>query len=290
MVPRELDGERLDRAIAAVFPGVSRGEARRLLAAGRVRLGRETCRVAGRLAHAGTAIALLVQEVVWTAAVPRVVHETADFAVLDKPAGVAVQAGREAELPHLLRWWKTREPRGTPFVVHRLDVPASGLVVLARNRRAAAELSDAFARHAVERAYRARTSRALPIAEHVALTLELPLARRDGNMVADPRGEFARSRIRIVARDPHGDELEVELDTGRHHQIRAHLAALGSPIAGDTRYGSPAAARMHLHASRLAFSLGGERFAFASEAPWDVGGGGALSRQRATRAGSAASS
>lgn len=272
VVPDALDGERLDRALAQVF-AISRGEARRQLADGRVLLDRKPCRVAGRRVRAGATVALIAAPLEWTAAEPRVVLEEPGLVVLDKPPGVAVQPGQDPRLPDLVHWWRTREPRETLRVVHRLDVPASGLVVLARQRGAAGKLSAAFRDRTVERMYRVRTSAPVPgLTADAPLVVDQPLAKRDGMAVPtdEPDARPALSTCRLLARDASHDELEVTLDSGRFHQIRAHLAHLGAPVLGDRRYGGAPADRLYLHAARLTIPTSRGTQRLSSPAPWDA--------------------
>jgi 23S rRNA-/tRNA-specific pseudouridylate synthase len=116
--------------------------------------------------------------------------------------------------------------------VHRLDTGASGVVIFARTRDAAANLSGMFASREVRKLYLARVAGTI---DH-PVTIEAPIAGKDALTLVRPRG---------------GDLVEVQIETGRTHQIRIHLASIGHPIVGDRRYGGPSAARMMLHAWKL---------------------------------------
>jgi 23S rRNA pseudouridine1911/1915/1917 synthase len=165
-------------------------------------------------------------------------------------------------------------------VVHRLDLPASGLVVLALTPRAAAALSRAFATHEPKRKYLAVVRGELSgDLERVAL----PLAPRGAGVVVDPeRGLPAVTHLRLLKRAGPVSLVEAELETGRTHQIRAHLAAVGHPVVGDRRYGAgttapPEAgarlARVALHATELSFDhpITRERLRFSSPLPPELG-------------------
>ncbi len=271
-IPEDLAGLRLDQALGALWDDLSRRGARRALADGRVVVGGAVVRVASRAVAAGALITLrppLAEVDAPPAPSVPLVLEDEGFVVVDKPPGMAVQAGRSADLPHLLGWW--RRARGGPDlkVVHRLDVPASGLVVLARTRETAASLSEAFRTHAVERRYRLRCSDVPPLSGDEPLIVDRPLLRVRGRAELSEEGKQARTELRRhgPADDPR--ELTAELSTGRYHQIRAHAASVGAPILGDRRYGGAPAERLHLHACRLAFELDGRPYAFDSPAPWD---------------------
>ena len=164
--------------------------------------------------------------------------------VVDKPAGTLVQGDRTGD-PDLVTWaqdyLKERfDKPGNVFVglVHRLDRPTSGVVVLARTSKAAGRLSDQFRRRAVDKRYLAVLDGVLaPTGEAVD-----GVVKQDGGSVrvvaADhPGAQSAALRWRTVASDGRQSLVEVELETGRKHQIRAQLAARGAPVAGDFRYG-----------------------------------------------------
>ncbi|HEX3582966.1 MAG TPA: RNA pseudouridine synthase [Thermoanaerobaculia bacterium] len=147
---------------------------------------------------------------------------------IDKPAGMPTQppldrATRSAE--ELLRV-KYREI----YLVHRIDTPTSGVVLFARTRKAAADLSALFATGAIQKTYLAIVAGVVEPA-----TIDSPI---DG-----------KAAVTIVR--PHDGFLECEIKTGRTHQIRIHLASIGHPVAGDHRYGGPPAPRLMLHAWKL---------------------------------------
>jgi len=271
-VPPDLAGARLDQALPVLWPGLSRRAGRRAIAEGRVLVGGAPVKVASRAVRAGAwveieeagAAAELFEDLEVA-----VLFEDDSIVVLDKPPGVAVQPARSSTLPDLVAWWHHARGGETLKVVHRLDVPASGLVVLARTREAAAELSEAFRAHAVERLYRLRCSAELPFEGSDSLVVDRPLLRAGGRAEVSAEGKAARTTFRLHAGEAEPRELTAELDTGRFHQVRAHAAWLGAPVVGDRRYGGERAARLHLHASRLAFDLGGRKHAFDSAAPWE---------------------
>ena len=164
--------------------------------------------------------------------------------VVDKPAGMLSQADRTGD-PDLVTWAKTYlkerfDKPGNVFIglVHRLDRPASGVVVLARTSKAAGRLSDQFRRRSTEKRYLAVVQGVLgERGEAVDGIL-----RGDGGSVrvvaADhPDAQRAALRWRTLAADARQSLVEVELLTGRKHQIRAQLAARGAPVLGDFRYG-----------------------------------------------------
>ncbi len=136
-------------------------------------------------------------------------------------------------------------------VVHRLDFDASGLLVFARTRHAAAVLSVALESHAVERTYRAVVKPPLP--DGASGTISAPLRWASGRCWVDSNGAASTTHWRVVGAHAEGTELEVTLETGRMHQIRVHLKHAIGPIVGDTKYGGAPSTRLWLRAIRLAF-------------------------------------
>lgn len=136
-------------------------------------------------------------------------------------------------------------------LVHRLDRDASGLLVLARSRRIAGVLGEALRTHSVERVYRARVAVLLPL--DAKGTIRLPLKWAGGRAWVDDSGVEAVTHWKVESHASGTSELEIQLETGRMHQVRVHLAARLAPIVGDRKYGGPRADRLYLRAVRLSF-------------------------------------
>lgn len=195
----------------------------------------------------------------------RVVYSDAELVIADKPAGLPSQPGRRGG-PSLL----TALPAelGTLHLLHRLDSEASGLVILARNIAACAPLQRALTRGAVTREYLAVVT-GVPAPATGVVTLRIGPApagagdRRSPVQRCYPEGASAGLPARTYyqtlrtlpasGKDAPGERtlLQLTLETGRTHQIRTHMAAIGHPLLGDPRYGGPPAARLFLHAARL---------------------------------------
>jgi len=210
----------------------------------------------------------------------RVVHLDEELAVVEKPAGLVVHPAPSHSGPTLVselgEMLGGGEDADRPGIVHRLDKGTSGLLVVARTDRAHAALQKQVQRREVERAYLALARGRL--ASRTG-TIDAPIGRasrqRHRMAVSGAASREARTHFEVLELLAAESYLEARLETGRTHQIRAHFAAIGHPLAGDTTYGGEqkyGLERQFLHAHRLAFTHpgSGERLAFASELPPDL--------------------
>lgn len=214
--------------------------------------------------------------------------EDESLLVVDKPAGVATHPSAGHRTGTLAQGLAGRAAGGEdperPGIVHRLDLGTSGLLVVARDEATHRALQEAISAREVRREYlalvagrpRSRTG-----------TVDAPIGRdrrrRTVQSVDTDRPREAVTHFEVEEEFPHATLLRVTLETGRTHQIRAHLAAIGLPVVGDPEYGVPGALgleRQFLHATRLAFThpAGGE-VDVASPLPDDLEA--ALARARA---------
>jgi tRNA pseudouridine32 synthase/23S rRNA pseudouridine746 synthase len=201
-----------------------------------------------------------------------VVHVDRDLVVIDKPSGLLSVAGRDPGLEDCAES-RVVAAFGAAYPVQRLDLDTSGILVLARRRKAEAELHRQFRDREVEKTYVARVV-GHPADEGV---IDLPLALVDGQPRSrvDPAGRAAHTRWRVLARDADGTALvELHPTTGRPHQLRVHLLAIGHPIVGDRFYAPPEVVamspRLALHAASLTIGhpFGGQRITFRTEVPF----------------------
>ena len=212
---------------------------------------------------------------------PRVVFADEHMLVLDKPSGLLSVPGRGADKQDCLAA-RTRHLYPDALVVHRLDMATSGLFLMARGAPMQRVLSHAFAQREVGKRYVAVVSGRLeaPVGADAGGwgLIDLPLAadwpNRPRRIVDNERGKPSQTRWRVLAHNPSSTRVELEPLTGRSHQLRVHLQALGHAILGDTLYAPPevqtAAPRLLLHATGLRFEhpVTGEALAFASTAPF----------------------
>jgi len=277
-------GMRLDAALVALAGVRSRAAAQRLLADGRVAVdGRR--RPKSHRVEDGETIELLPAppapepeparfEVVW---------EDEHLLVIDKPPGVVVHPGAGRQRGTLAQALAGRADGGADparrGIVHRLDRDTSGLLVVAASERAHAALSAMVRAHALRRSYLALVA-GHPDAR--AGTIDAAVGRDRGQRTrtstATDRPRPAVTHFELLERLPRTALLSVRLETGRTHQIRAHLAAIGHPICADARYGGQGCgrriglARQFLHSARLAFShpVTGEEVQCESNPPVDL--------------------
>ncbi len=211
-----------------------------------------------------------------------------ELLVIDKPAGLAtLPEGWEPEAPHVKG---LLEPRFGPlWIVHRLDKGTSGVLLLGRSAAAHRALNGQFESRQVEKVYHALVAGSPAWQEQtVSLPLRAGVGRRKRTAVDHRQGKPAETALRVLERFGEASRVEARPRTGRTHQIRAHLWALGHPILGDRLYTLPEEAgapplspgRLALHACALTLlhPLSGERLAF--EAPYPPEFSAALERLR----------
>ena len=294
-VPDDADGVRLDRFLVAILPAHSRSQIQRLIKEGQIRVGGLQAK-SNHAVRTGQAITVDVPEAVDAAAQPEaiplpILYQDRDIIIVDKPAGMVVHpaAGHASgtlvnALLHHVDDLSGIGGEKRPGIVHRLDRGTSGLMVVAKHDAAHAELARQFREREVEKEY-------------------LALVWGDvqpGRRILEPIGRDATNRKKMSARARHSRQAvtrivrterlktltlaQIAIHTGRTHQIRVHLSAIGHPIVGDALYGGvhrrvPGDLRAvthldrpFLHAARLAFTHPGDGrpMEFTSPLPEDL--------------------
>ena len=302
-LPPEAMGERLDKALAAAAPDLSRARIQALIAAGALAFADEVLTDASAKARPG-AYTLLIPAPQAAEPQPQdlalsVLYEDADLIVIDKPAGMAAHPAPgtpDATLVNALLHHCAGSLSGIggvlrPGIVHRLDKDTSGVMVAAKSDRAHHGLAALFAAHDIERAYVALT-RSAPEPPQGLIVTRIGRSPNDRKKMAVMKsgGREAVTRYAVERRfgppeRPLAARVLCRLETGRTHQIRVHLAHKGAPCLGDPVYGhgAPALAvreailasglqRQALHAAALGFvhPLTGKRLRFQTEPPSDM--------------------
>jgi 23S rRNA pseudouridine1911/1915/1917 synthase len=244
-------GRRLDLFLAQRVPELSRTRIQELTREGHVRVDGHIAKVSHRVS-AGETVEIEVLPRPAPEALPEdlpleLLYVDDDFVIVNKPAGMVVHAGaghsRGTLVNALLHRLGTLSAAGgalRPGIVHRLDRETSGAMVVARNDRAHEHLSEQFRSRNVRKIYVALVHGKIP---RDSGTITLPISRdprRRTRMTARAtKGRHARTDWRVIARLDRCTLVEAVLHTGRTHQIRAHFAAIGHPVVGDTLYGAP---------------------------------------------------
>jgi 23S rRNA pseudouridine1911/1915/1917 synthase len=211
---------------------------------------------------------------------PRIVYEDKHLLVVDKPAGMVVHPGAGRSRGTLVQALAPHNPAGgdepgRPGIVHRLDRDTSGLMVVARSVEAHRGLQRLVRRREIERGYIALV-RGRPRSRRGEIDAPIGRDRLDPTRQSLDSGSprDAVTHFEVLELLPRHALLSIRLETGRMHQIRVHLAAIGLPVAGDRVYGvpEPGLERQFLHAARLAFEhpFGGGRIELESPLPEDL--------------------
>jgi 23S rRNA pseudouridine1911/1915/1917 synthase len=280
-VTAEDAGQRLDRLVARTCPELSRTRVQELIESGNVVLNGKAAKDAHKV-HAGDRIEVLPAQRPPLRAEPEsiplnVLYEDDDVIAINKPAGMTVHAGAgnshgtlvNALLGRGQGLSQTDDPL-RPGIVHRIDKETSGIVLVAKNDFAHAKLSEAFRLRTIRKTYLALVQGTL---KEESGRIELAIARdpkHRNRMTARradqmPNARAARTDWRVLTRIGPATLVEIQLHTGRTHQIRVHFSALRHPVVGDELYGAatqlhvaqvnlPALGRNFLHAAKLGFA------------------------------------
>ncbi|MBI2767935.1 MAG: RluA family pseudouridine synthase [Chloroflexi bacterium] len=286
---------RIDSIIAAACPDLSRARVQRLIAAGAVTLNGEHVRKSGEVAPGDVVVF----------DVPFVEHGpgNADFdlpvlfeddllVVVNKPAGLAVHGAPGDQGPTVAAWFVQRLGKAAgafdaerPGIVHRLDKDTTGVLLLAKTPPAQAALSGAFEARETKKTYVAICA---GVPSRPRAVIDAPIARHPVDrmrMAVTKRGRDARTEYEVLATGYGRSLLAVRPETGRTHQIRVHLAAIGTPVTFDKVYGNAGDGRQQLHAWRLSIPHpSGGWLTATAELPPDMAGAVRLMQAEVTAA------
>lgn len=281
----DTSGVRLDRFVGEKCLELSRTHAQKLIAADFITVNGRPAKSSLKL-EAGDRVDITIPPEPPGYLTPEdipldIVYEDADLLMVDKPAGLAVHPapGHPAHTlaNAVLNYLPGLAENGDslrPGIVHRLDKDTSGLLLVAKNRVAQANLSEQFKSRSISKYYLVLVKGKLTPQSGI---IEAAIGRDPRNrqrMAVVSRGREARTEYRVVRYVGDCSLLEIKPETGRTHQIRVHLAAIGFPVVGDTTYGvkSPHLSRQFLHAGKLGFKLPstGRYVEFESPLPPDL--------------------
>ncbi|MCZ6576166.1 MAG: 23S rRNA pseudouridine(1911/1915/1917) synthase RluD [Acidiferrobacterales bacterium] len=294
-IPIEYAGKRFDQALAAVFPDFSRSRLQQWIREGNVRLSDRLPKSSEKVAG-GETVELRIPELVEPAWRPQpiavtVVYEDETLLVIDKPAGLVAHPGpgnRDGTLLNALLYHLPQlETVARAGIVHRLDKDTSGLMVVAKTEPVRLRLIKQLQKHDVKREYVALVNGVMVAGGEI----EAPIGRHPRHrtrMAVNARGKRAVSHYRVKAKYRAHTLVQIQLESGRTHQIRVHMAHIGYPIVGDPVYGGrlripPAAGdrlrqalrgfkRQALHAAKLGLvhSATGKTMEWTTPLPEDM--------------------
>jgi len=280
-------GTRLDKYVSEQYSELSRTQVQKLIGDGHIKVNDHDAK-AGLKLNVGDRLTISLPPPAPSSLLPEaipltIIYEDEDLLVIDKPAGLTVHPAPghpshtlvNAILSHLSSLPDISDSL-RPGIVHRLDKDTSGLMLVAKNSTAQLNLAGQFQARSVVKAYLALVKGHLTPEDGI---IEAPIGRDRSHrermaVVAEDKGREARTQYHVVSYIGNYTLLEVRPETGRTHQIRVHLTAIGYPVAGDKVYGvkSPYLSRQFLHASCLGFHLpsSSEYVEFTSELPPDL--------------------
>ena len=296
IISPEYSGQRLDSVIAKLFPDFSRSKLKSWLDSGAIYINEVPLIKPSKKVNGGEEVKILIKEEKLISAEPQniqfeVKHKSKDFLIVDKKAGMVVHPGagnhQNTLLNALLFKFPELEKLPRAGIIHRLDKETSGLMIIASNQNSYKNLSEQISKRLVKRTYQAfavgNISRSGKIEE--------PVGRHPRNrqkQAVTEKGKYALTKYTVLKKYGNYTHLEVNLETGRTHQIRVHMSHIGFPLIGDVLYGRKKRfakstnsdlreviekfPRQALHASNLAFKDidSGNEVSFESSLPKDL--------------------
>jgi 23S rRNA pseudouridine955/2504/2580 synthase len=287
-VTQDDAGQRIDNFLIRYFKGVPKSHVYRMLRKGEVRVNKGRIKAIYRLQVGDTvrippvrvaqSVPTLPSEKLQARLDDTILYEDERFLVLNKPSGMAVHGGSGLSAGVIEALRASRPDASRLELVHRLDRDTSGCLLISKKTAALRTLHELMRHNRVDKRYLALLASSW---RKGAKIVNAPLKKntlQGGERVVrvDPEGKLAESRFRRLTRYAEATLVEVELITGRTHQIRVHSAWLSSPVLGDEKYGDEAAnrrmrelglKRLFLHAHRISFRWPGDKRDTVIEAP-----------------------
>lgn len=265
--------KRLDTYLASTFdPTISRNLWQKYIEAGYVKVEGQAITMPSSMIFENDNIQIEIPDTPVSDIELQVLYEDSDVLVVNKPAGLLTHAkggiASEQSLADIIKDKTTfQADTDRSGIVHRLDRDTSGLIIIARNPDSAASLQEQFAKRLAKKTYLAIVEGEPKL--HTA-KIDLPIGRnpsKPSTFRIDPKGKSAQTTYEILAKNNHRSLVLLKPRTGRTHQLRVHMAHIGTPIVGDKVYGKPDT-RMMLHAYKLELSLpSGKSKEFISKPP-----------------------
>ena len=296
IISPEYSGQRLDSVIAKLFPDFSRSKLKSWLDSGAIYINDVPLLKPSKKVNGGEEVKILIQEEKLISAEPQniqfeVKYESKDFLIVDKKAGMVVHPGagnhQNTLLNALLFKFPELEKLPRAGIIHRLDKETSGLMIIASNQNSYKNLSEQISKRLVKRTYQAFAVGNI----FRSGKIEEPVGRHPRNrqkQAVTEKGKYALTRYSVLKKYGNYTHLEVNLETGRTHQIRVHMSHIGFPLIGDVLYGRKKRfakstnsdlreviekfPRQALHASNLTFKDidSGNKVSFESSLPKDL--------------------
>lgn len=291
VISQEQTGQRLDRFLTALLSNTSRSVVQQMIADGAVQVNTRTSKAGYMLRFGDTVEVQQAVPALATTAQPNalpldVVYEDDDLLVINKEAGMVVHPAPGHADDTLVNALLARNPelQGVgedmrPGIVHRLDRDTSGLIIVAKNQHSLLALSEQMQGHDIIKRYIALVEGVVKLDQG---SIDAPIGRDSRNRqqmtITTHDSREARTHFRVMERFQHHTLLLLQLETGRTHQIRVHLKAIGHPVVGDPTYGSGnvlkgvSLHRQFLHAYQLEFKqpTSGETISLQAPLPQDL--------------------
>ena len=278
-IPAEAAGERLD-VVLAEESGISRSQLTKLFKAGRISVDAQPASPSSKVAG-GETVDIDIPETEPLPSAPdlEVLYEDEDMLAVNKPAGLVVHLSESGRPQPTVAAFASAQgikddDVGRTGIVHRLDKDTSGILLIAKHPEAKEYLQSQFRNRKVEKTYLALVKGRLDSDE---ATINLPIGRSrktPAKRSVIPGARASTTHYKVLKYYPGYSLLEIELETGRTHQIRVHMSHIGHPVVGDTLYGGAAISglnRQFLHAAKLSLATRkGERLTIECPLPPDL--------------------